>query len=61
MNQIGGHDQLVFDGASFVVDPDAGAVFEAKTFEPHIATLTLRGPTFGAHYPDPNLFDAKFD
>jgi NAD+ synthetase len=46
VNQIGGHDQLVYDGASFVVDPDAGVVFEAKAFEPHIATLTLRGRQF---------------
>ncbi|HEU5137282.1 MAG TPA: NAD+ synthase [Steroidobacteraceae bacterium] len=46
VNQVGGHDQLVFDGSSFVVDPVAGVVFEAKSFEPHIATLTLRARRF---------------
>jgi NAD+ synthetase len=42
VNQVGGHDQLVYDGASFVVDPALGVVFEAARFTPHLATLTLR-------------------
>ena len=46
VNQIGGHDQLVFDGASFVVDPAVGVVFEARSFESHIVTLMLRGRQF---------------
>lgn len=42
VNQIGGHDQLVYDGGSFVVDPRRGIVFEAKRFEPHLVTLSVR-------------------
>jgi NAD+ synthetase len=42
VNQIGGHDQLVYDGASFVADPTRGIVFEAKRFEPHFITLSMR-------------------
>lgn len=32
MNQIGGHDQLVYDGASFAVDTRGTVVSEAKRF-----------------------------
>ena len=41
VNQIGGQDQIVFDGASFAVEPEAGVVFEAKRFEEDIYTLEL--------------------
>lgn len=39
VNQVGGQDQIVFDGASFAVEPEAGVVFEAKSFEEAICTL----------------------
>lgn len=39
VNQIGGHDQLVYDGASFAVMPQTGVVFEARRFEEHVLTL----------------------
>jgi NAD+ synthase (glutamine-hydrolysing) len=39
VNQVGGQDQLVFDGASFAVMPDAGVVFEARRFEEDVVTL----------------------
>lgn len=39
VNQVGGHDQLVYDGASFAVEPKAGVVYEARRFEPDVATL----------------------
>ena len=32
VNQVGGHDQLVFDGASFAISPQAGLQFEAQRF-----------------------------
>jgi len=41
VNQIGGHDQLVFDGASFAVTPDDGVVFEAERFAESVTTLQL--------------------
>jgi NAD+ synthase (glutamine-hydrolysing) len=33
VNQVGGQDQLVFDGSSFCVSPSQGIAFEAKRFE----------------------------
>lgn len=32
LNQVGGQDQLVFDGASFAVSPDQGVAFEAAQY-----------------------------
>jgi NAD+ synthase (glutamine-hydrolysing) len=46
VNQIGGHDQLVYDGASFVVDPKQGVVFEAKQLETDVVTLTFAQKMF---------------
>jgi NAD+ synthase (glutamine-hydrolysing) len=39
VNQVGGHDQLVYDGASFAVEPKAGVVFEAQRFVEDVTTL----------------------
>ncbi|SFR71530.1 NAD+ synthase/NAD+ synthase (glutamine-hydrolysing) [Mitsuaria sp. PDC51] len=39
VNQIGGHDQLVYDGASFAIEPEPGVVFEARRFEEQVVTL----------------------
>jgi NAD+ synthase (glutamine-hydrolysing) len=33
VNQVGGQDQLVFDGASFAVSPSQGIAFEAERFQ----------------------------
>ncbi|MDR2925439.1 MAG: NAD(+) synthase [Azoarcus sp.] len=44
-NQVGGHDQLVFDGASFAATPE-GVVFEAPRFEESVSTLCLREGAF---------------
>jgi len=46
VNQIGGHDQLVFDGASFAVCPVAGVVFEAPRFAEAVSTLQWDGAHF---------------
>lgn len=43
VNQVGGQDQLVYDGASFVVTPRDGVVFEAARFQEDIATLAFAG------------------
>ncbi|MFN3437972.1 MAG: NAD+ synthase [Acidovorax sp.] len=39
VNQIGGHDQVVYDGASFAAEPEAGVVFEAARFVEDVRTL----------------------
>lgn len=46
VNQVGGHDQLVFDGASFAVTPGEGVVFESSRFAEAIDTLQLRDGAF---------------
>lgn len=46
VNQIGGHDQLVYDGASFAVEPQAGVVYEAARFAEDVATLRFENGRF---------------
>lgn len=46
VNQVGGHDQLVFDGASFAVTPEHGVVFEADRFVESVTTLQLTDGNF---------------
>jgi NAD+ synthetase len=41
VNQVGGHDQLGYDGASFAVDSKGNIVFEARRFEQDITTLAF--------------------
>jgi NAD+ synthase (glutamine-hydrolysing) len=41
VNQIGGHDQLVYDGASFIVHHRHGVVLEARQFESDLVTVAL--------------------
>lgn len=48
VNQVGGHDQLVFDGASFAVSPEAGVVFESPRFAQSVDTLLLADGRFSA-------------
>ncbi len=48
VNQVGGHDQLVYDGASFAVEPDAGVVFEAARFAEATETVVFSGGHFKA-------------
>lgn len=39
VNQVGGQDQLVFDGASFAVSPAQGIAFEAVRFQEDFQTI----------------------
>jgi NAD+ synthetase len=39
VNQVGGQDQIVFDGASFAVEPERGVTFEAQRFVEDVTTL----------------------
>jgi len=49
VNQIGGQDQIVFDGASFAVEPERGVAFEAKRFSEDVTTLRFDHGRFLAH------------
>lgn len=46
VNQVGGHDQLVYDGASFAVEPQVGVVFEAGRFAEDVTTLRFENGRF---------------
>lgn len=46
VNQIGGQDQIVFDGASFAVEPERGVAFEAKRFVEDVTTLRFDNGRF---------------
>lgn len=39
VNQVGGQDELIFDGASFVVNQHGAVVFRAEEFKPQISVV----------------------
>ncbi len=43
VNQVGGQDELVFDGASFVMDGQGQVVFRAQEFEEQLGLLEFHG------------------
>jgi len=49
VNQVGGQDQVVFDGASFAVEPTRGVSFEAARFTEDLCTLRFEAGHFLAH------------
>ena len=47
VNMIGGQDELVFDGGSFVMDQDGDVRFRAPAFEEDLYTIEMRGTAAG--------------
>ncbi|MGZ4957037.1 MAG: nitrilase-related carbon-nitrogen hydrolase, partial [Methylobacter sp.] len=43
VNQVGGQDELIFDGASFVVDAQGDIVFRAAEFKEQISVVEFAG------------------
>ncbi|MEM7360753.1 MAG: NAD+ synthase [Pseudomonadota bacterium] len=41
VNQVGGQDELVFDGASFVTDNDGNVIHQMASFEEALSTVTV--------------------
>ena len=58
VNQVGGQDQLVFDGASFAVSPAQGLAFEAAQFDEDVQYLGYADGKFtaadGGNLPQPD-------
>lgn len=54
VNQVGGQDELVFDGASFVLDGKSNMLFQGEEFAEGVydVTLTLDGKKTGYEGPD---------
>jgi len=48
-NQLGGQDELVFDGASFAFNADRSLAFQMSQFEPAVAVTTWRRKGDGWH------------
>jgi NAD+ synthetase len=44
VNQVGGNDELLFDGSSVVFDAAGNTIYCAPTFEEHSALVTVEGP-----------------
>jgi NAD+ synthase (glutamine-hydrolysing) len=47
VNHVGGQDELVFDGGSFVMDADGEIAFRARSFEESMHTIVLEGTARG--------------
>jgi NAD+ synthase (glutamine-hydrolysing) len=47
VNHVGGQDELVFDGGSFVMDGDGEITFRARSFEERLQTVLLEGTARG--------------
>jgi predicted amidohydrolase len=45
VNQVGGQDELVFDGASFVMDANGGIAQQLPAWEPALVIAEFDGPT----------------
>src|SRR4029079_12562882 len=41
VNQVGGNDDLLFDGRSLVIAPDGHVVARARAFAPHVLVVDL--------------------
>jgi NAD+ synthase (glutamine-hydrolysing) len=60
VNQVGGQDQIVFDGASFAVEPQGGIVYEAQRFTEDVTTLRFENGRFlMAHGEQPARVSAE--
>ncbi len=55
VNQIGGQDELIFDGASFVANGNGDIVFRAAEFEEQLSVVE-----FTEHNPVPNHIDTLY-
>ncbi len=52
VNRVGGQDELVFDGASFVLNADGSVAHQLPDWEEHLReTVWERGPTGGIARP----------
>ena len=47
VNHVGGQDELVFDGGSFVMDADGDIACRARSFEESLLTVCLQGTASG--------------
>ncbi len=61
VNQVGGNDQLVFDGASFLVAADGAVVHALPSFEERVETVVFDGGWRVSGEPRTGRFEAYLD
>lgn len=61
VNQVGGNDQLVFDGSSFAVSAEGDVVATAKSFSEDLTYFELRNQTGDHHANLPDEEDAAYE
>ncbi|MCB9991239.1 MAG: NAD+ synthase [Rhodospirillales bacterium] len=70
VNQVGGQDEVVFDGASFAMNPDKTVPFLSRSFSEQIDMVVLKcgareparfAPAFRAHIPNVNNRDEMLE
>jgi NAD+ synthase len=55
LNQVGGQDELVYDGASFAIEPGGRLVVQAKSFEPELLMSNWARTDDGWRCTDPHV------
>ena len=61
VNQIGGQDEIVFDGASFAMQAQGQVIFKAKYFEEDFETLAWHADNNGHLIADTHRIEADHD
>ncbi|MCP4182807.1 MAG: NAD+ synthase [Hyphomicrobiales bacterium] len=59
-NQLGGQDELVFDGGSFVINADHSIALQLNQFEGAVVTTTWRRKSAGGDNKDPSFVDESW-
>lgn len=57
VNQVGGNDDLIFDGASMVMDANGTVIARAKAFEEDLLIVDLSDSTGNRMEPQPDFLD----
>ena len=55
LNQVGGQDELVYDGASFAIEPGGRLVLQGKSFEPELLFSNWERTVDGWRCTDPHV------
>ncbi|MBI1353496.1 MAG: NAD+ synthase [Acidobacteria bacterium] len=61
VNQVGGNDQLVFDGSSFAIGADGTLLARGRSFEPEVVLVDLEAGRGDLFEPSPEEPEAVYD
>jgi len=61
VNQVGGNDQLVFDGSSFAMDPNGKVIAQAASFSEDLVFADIDTNKGDIHATHPNEHDATYE